>query len=376
MHAGCGGGVDRYVDGLCRALDRSGEPYRALVFARGEIPQDLPRGMEVLGPAEAPVRERWRRIREATVGPGPDPRLPDLIASHFALYAGPVLALRRRGVRLISHFHGPWAEEAAAEGASRLAVWAKRILERRVYRGSSRVISDSAAFREVAIRRYGVRPERITAVSAGIDAAAFGEAAEGISRETARERLGWPRERRIVFTVRRITRRMGLENLIEATAALASEHPDVLVMIGGKGPILGELEARVAQLGLAGHVRLLGFIPDADLAVAYRAAEVTVVPSVALEGFGLVILESWAAGTPVLVTPVGGMPEVVRPFRPDCVWEGSGVEELRRGIGAVLAGKHRLPEGDECRTYVRRAHPWDAVARRVLEIYRDEGGKG
>jgi len=374
MHAGGAGGVDRYVDGLCRAFDRIGVPCRGLVFGRGTVPDELPPGTVVLGPADAPLRVRWRQIREAvceslTVPGQTLTSSATLIASHFALYGWPVLGLRREGVRLVSHFHGPWADEAAAEGASRIAVGAKRLLERRVYHGSSHVISVSEAFRQVAIRRYGLRPERVTAVHAGIDPEPFRVATEGLSREAARERLGWPKERRILFTVRRITRRMGLENLIDATAALAAEHPDLLVMIGGKGPILGELQARVERIGLGGHVRLLGFIPDEELPVAYRAAEATVVPSVALEGFGLVILESWAAGTPVLVTPVGGMPEVVRPFRPDCVWEGSEVGDVRRGIGAVLRGEHRLPEGEACREYVRRAHPWEAVARRVGEVY-------
>jgi glycosyltransferase involved in cell wall biosynthesis len=244
-------------------------------------------------------------------------------------------------------------------------------LERHVYHASDHLVSDSEAFRQLAIQRYGVRPERITAVHAGIDAAPTVAVTAGLSRREARERLGWPvdPERRIVFCVRRITPRMGLENLIESVAALVGAHPDLLVMIGGKGPILEELRAQVARQGLENHVRLLGFLPDADLPIAYRAAEFTIVPSVALEGFGLVILESWAAGTPALVTPVGGMPEVVRPFAADCVLDGSGVEDVVRGIGRVLRGEQRLPEGDACQEYVRRVHEWGAVAQRLLTVY-------
>ena len=402
MHAGCAGGVDRYVDGLCRAFDRSGEPYRGLVFGRGGDAPDLPLGTTILGPADAPLRVRWRLIRDAVresrIAPGqtvtsyhagagsPFLASPDLersgfgesatvIASHFALYAWPTLGLRREGFRLISHFHGPWAEESAAEGASRISVIAKRILERHVYHASDHLVSASEAFRQLAIQRYGVRPERIKAVHAGIDAAPTAAATDGLSRREARERLGWPvePERRIVFCVRRITRRMGLENLLAAVSGLVVAHPDLILMIGGKGPILEELRTQVARQGLENHVRLLGFLPEADLPIAYRAADFTVVPSVSLEGFGLVILESWAAGTPVLVTPVGGMPEVVRPFAADCVLAGSGVEDLVHGMDRVLRGEQRLQEGEACQEYVRRVHDWGAVAQRLLTVYATGG---
>jgi len=376
MHAGCAGGVDRYVDGLCRAFDRSGEPYRGLVFGRGGDAPDLPLGTLILGPADAPLRVRWQLIRaalrESRISPSQTlTTSAPPIASHFALYAWPTLGMRREGVRLISQFHGPWADESAAEGASRLSILAKRLLERHVYHASDHLISDSEAFRRLAIDRYGVRPERITAVHAGIAAAPIAATTAGLSRREARERLGWPveSERRIVFCVRRITQRMGLENLIEAVTALVGAHPDLLVMIGGKGAILEELRAQVSRQGLENHVRLLGFLPDADLPIAYRAADFTVVPSVALEGFGLVILESWAAGTPVLVTPVGGMPEVVRPFAADCVFEGSGVEDLVKGMDRVLRGEQRLPLGEACQEYVRRVHDWGAVAQRLLKVY-------
>jgi glycosyltransferase involved in cell wall biosynthesis len=376
MHAGWAGGVERYFDGLCRAFDRNGMPYRGLVFGRGLAGEgnDLPLGTIILGPARAPLRERWRLIQEAVLSFSQDSSASSLlIASHFALYGWPMLGSRwrRKGVRLVSHFHGPWADESAAEGASRVSVLAKRLLEHRVYQKSAHLISASEAFRQLAIARYGVRPERITAVHAGMDAGPTIALTQGVSRQEARARLGWPMEsdRRIVFCVRRITRRMGLENLIDAAAALVGQDPRLFVVIGGKGPMVETLRARVARLGLDNHVRFPGFVSDADLPIAYRAADFTIVPSVALEGFGLVILESWAAGTPVLVTPVGGMPEVVRPFVPECVMGGSGVDDLVRGMKEVLSGEQGLPHPQECVDYVCRVHSWEIVAPRVFEGY-------
>jgi len=58
-------------------------------------------------------------------------------------------------------------------------------------------------------------------------------------------------------------------------------------------------------------VRFAGKVSDADLVGLYRSAALTVVPSTALEGFGLVVLESLACGTPVVATDVGGLPEAL-----------------------------------------------------------------
>ena len=99
---------------------------------------------------------------------------------------------------------------------------------------------------------------------------------------------------------------MGLEELIDAMKLIARRHPEALLLLGGSGPISSELQARIESHGLQQHVKLLGRVEDALLPLAYRAANLSVVPSRALEGFGLVTLESLAAGTPVYVTRVGG----------------------------------------------------------------------
>lgn len=64
----------------------------------------------------------------------------------------------------------------------------------------------------------------------------------------------------------------------------------------------------IVDRGLSDNVELLGFVPDDLLPHIYRAADLSIVPTQALEGFGLIALEALAAGTPVIVSPVGGPP--------------------------------------------------------------------
>jgi glycosyltransferase involved in cell wall biosynthesis len=145
--------------------------------------------------------------------------------------------------------------------------------------------------------------------------------------------------------------------------------PDALLLVAGKGPLERELTSLVRSLRLENHVQLLGFVPDQELPAAYRAADLTVVPSVAAEGFGLVVIESLAAGTPVLVTPVGGLPEVVRDLSPEMVLPATGACSLAEGLTAAFAGELALPDSNAARTYARARYDWPVVAARVRGVY-------
>ncbi|MFN9942722.1 MAG: glycosyltransferase, partial [bacterium] len=95
---------------------------------------------------------------------------------------------------------------------------------------------------------------------------------------------------------------MGVDVLVAAVDQLFRNSPgrygDLLVLIGGTGPLREELEQQINERKLEDYVQLLGFVPDEKLSTAYRAANTSIVPTQALEGFGLVMLESMAAGTP------------------------------------------------------------------------------
>jgi glycosyltransferase involved in cell wall biosynthesis len=164
---------------------------------------------------------------------------------------------------------------------------------------------------------------------------------------------------------------MGLENLISAIPQIRRRVPEVLLLIAGKGALSRELEARVRSLGLTDNVRILGFVPDEELPIAYRAADLSIVPTVALEGFGLIAVESLAAGTPVLVTPVGGLPEVVSDLSADLVLPGCDIGDLAEGLGAALRGELILPDAEASQSYVRARYDWPIVAARTREVYAE-----
>jgi glycogen(starch) synthase len=360
------GGLDRVYYDLVRALPRVGVAVRGVVAGSPEVVRSSGGQVRALAPPAAPLLRRWwgarRLVRRALAG-----NSATVVAAHFALYTAPVLDLIR-SQPLVVHFHGPWALEGQVEGQGCPATGLKYALERAVYRRGARFIVLSQAFGEVLHRSYRIPADRIRVVPPGVDLSRF---AVDLTRAQARARLGWPQDRPVVLAVRRLTRRMGLEDLVTAMCHVRTAVPDALLVIAGRGPLADVLAHRILALRLTQHVRLAGFVPEDDLPLAYRAADLTVAPTTALEGFGLNTLESLAAGTPVLVTPVGGLPEAVRGLSPDLVLTGTGPGPLADGLTAALRGTMGLPNAEACRAYVRAHHDWPVVAARVRDVYAE-----
>lgn len=351
---------------LVRHLPSSGVAVRGLVTGSSRVARDSGGVVRAFAEPGASLPARGlalrREVRRIISG-----RRPDLVAAHFALYTFPVLDMLRP-YPLVFHFHGPWTLEGRFEGEGALNVRAKAALERTVYRRATRCIVLSTSFRDILHEHYGVPLERIHRIPGGVDADQYDT---GLTQKEARERLGWPQNRPIVFTVRRLVRRVGLEGLISAISEVRRREPEVLLSIAGKGALSGELEDQIRSLGLKDNVRLLGFVPDEDLPMAYRAADLSIMPTVTLEGFGLVAVESLAAGTPVLVTPVGGLPEVVSGLSKDLVLPGSDVGDLAQGLEAALGGNLNLPNAEACQNYARSRFDWPVIAAQTRDVYAE-----
>ncbi len=360
-----GNGLDRVYHSLAHALPGAGVDMTGLVVGSPEVSVSSSGRVTTFAPDSSSLPTRLlgaRRAARKVLAAG-----VDVVASHFALYTLPLLDLLE-DTPLVVHFHGPWALESASEGDGSAKTWLKQMLETRVYQRADRCIVLSEAFRTLLHRTHGVPHNRIRVVPGGVDVDRFAVEA---SPSTARARLGWPQDRPIFLSVRRLARRMGLENLIEAFARVQEAHPDALLYIAGTGPLHAALEAQIRARGLTDHARLLGFVPDRDLPYAYRAADLSVVPTVQLEGFGLITVESLAAGTPVLVTPVGGLPETVRGLSEALILPDASIDALAHGLAAALRTPASLPTRSSCREYARATFGWPAIAHRTRDVYAE-----
>jgi glycosyltransferase involved in cell wall biosynthesis len=290
---------------------------------------------------------------------------PDAINLHFSLYSLPLLPDLPSGVPITFTFHGPWALESQQEGAKPWSVAFKRWVEGRVYRRCDRFIVLSRAFGKLLHREFAIPWDQIHIIPGGVDVERF---QINLTRQQARTVLSFPQDRTILFTPRRLVQRMGIDILLRALVEVKRQVPDVWLAIAGKGALRIPLEQQARALGLQDYVKFLGYLPDEQLPIAYQAADLTVVPSQFLEGFGLILLESLACGTPVLSTPVGGMPEVLRPFKPALVTETPASKALSTRLIDLLIGKIPLPDRAACREYAMGNYDWKIIAPKVREV--------
>ena len=358
------GGLNRYYSELLQELPKLGIGVRGLVVGSERVATETGGAVRSFAPLGSSLPTRLTGVRASVRRAFAE--CPDaLFVSHFPLYAAPCLDLQR-GRPLVVHFQGPWSAESGIEGDGLLARRAKHWTESRVYKRAARLIVLSRAFARLLEEHYDVPAERIRVIPGAVNTRRF---LPTRSRGDARRALGWPTDRPIVLVVRRLVRRMGLENLLAAVRLAKVSVPDVLVMIAGAGPLSDELKQRAQTEGLASNVRFTGFLPEDDLPCAYRAADLSVVPSVALEGFGLIVAESLAAGTPALVTNVGGLPETIEHLSPQCVVHECGVRPLAAMLVDALRGTLPLPPLAECIRHAQAHFDWSVVTGRVRDTY-------
>lgn len=226
-----------------------------------------------------------------------------------------------------------WTHSGVADWAKLLGLPLIRHFERRAIAASSVCHSLSLYTRDTVRRLYPEaydKPWQI--VPHWIDASWYRE----VSLEQARHRLGWPAELRIVLTVRQLKPRYGIDVAIRALAPLLKRGGAVFHVVGD-GPERQRLQALAADVGVVDKVVFEGSISDEQLRWAYQAADAFVIPSRALECFGLIALEAMAVGLPTVATMVGALPEVLGPIFPDGLVPPGDEKSLRDGVARSLA---------------------------------------
>jgi hypothetical protein len=182
-----------------------------------------------------------------------------------------------------------------------------------------------------------------------------------------RAQVGLPPDGIVVLAVRRLAERMGLDVLLEAWTL----RPGGLLLLAGQGPARPRSRHAAPGLGLGpDRVRFLGRVPDDDLALLYAAADVSVVPTTEFEGFGLMVLESLAAGTPVIASAVGGLTTEVLPLlQTDLLVPQGDPAALAARLQGGFDGSPPLP-GQACRE-IAEQFGWSQVADRFRALYVD-----
>lgn len=267
-------------------------------------------------------------------------------------FLGASLAMCRRDARQVYSVHSPFGEELrcgwddSPRGLKkRIAVHAAKWIERWNCRRASVVQCHSQFTAECLAREYGRDVSEKTVVAPGwVGTERFRPIND---REGARAVLGaqWRTRNPVFFTVRRLETRMGLEQLIEAAEILSREGFRFRVLIGGAGQLESRLRQKVLEAELQDTVCLLGRISEAELPRCFAAADCFVLPTRALECFGLIVLEAFACGTPVIGSPVGAIPELAGLQGKEWLTTGTTSQEIAHRMAAFLRGELTADRG-------------------------------
>ncbi len=227
-----------------------------------------------------------------------------------------------------------------------------------------RVICVSEAVRQVVLGKEAVEPRRTIVLHNGVTPA---QSAVSSASETRRE-LGIPEDALVVGMVANLNRPVkGVSYFIDAVPLILQAVPHSRFLILGRGKEEEALRARAKALGVDKCVVFAGFREDVDR--YYEAMDISALTSLS-EGLSLTLLESMNHGLPVVVTRVGGNPEVVSPGETGFLVAPRDVPDFAAKVVQLLLDpglRERL--GRAARTHIEANFQLSDVATRYLAIY-------
>lgn len=140
---------------------------------------------------------------------------------------------------------------------------------------------------------------------------------------------------RYLLFLGRLARIKRVDVLIEAFRIVARTNPDVLLIIAGDGSEMSNLQQQVRAADLTNHIRFVGTVLDDEKTWLLQNALCLVLPS-RFETFGVVVVESFACGTPVLASRVGGIAELVQPGKNGMLVDVGDANALARSLCDLL----------------------------------------
>lgn len=308
----------------------------------------------------------------------------DLVCAHQALITlGPLFSGAFAQIPFVYFFHSLWHEEylikkrdmkgKTPQSAKLVAMFMRKMEERVLSKAMKVFVLSRYSAGQISEIHHLPQP-KVVMIPAGIELDRFTLPESG--KNPVRKEMDIGPDKTVIFTVRNLVPRMGIENLIEAFSQSNILREKGLLLIGGEGFLKESLRGMVKDYGLERTVKLLGRVSEEDLSRYYQAADFFVLPTRELEGFGLVILESMASGTPVLGTPIGAIPETVGLFDKNLLFEGVRSEDLKTKLEDVInrPEKYRF-DPQICRKFVEERYSWekmaDAFEREVMRLIKE-----
>ncbi|MFQ6135648.1 MAG: glycosyltransferase family 4 protein [Candidatus Hydrothermarchaeales archaeon] len=246
--------------------------------------------------------------------------------------------------------------------------WEYREISGREWYGgliSDRIITVSHTMKDELMWLYDIPDWKIDVIPNGIHAERY---RRNVDPGRVKERYGIHPLAPVILFIGRLVQQKGPDLLIEAIPHVLAHRWDAKFVIAGEGGLRGQLEHRASELGVSHAVRFLGYIPDEEYLDILNACDIVCIPS-RNEPFGIVLLEAWGAGKPVIATDIGGPSENITNFK-DGIKVNHRPESIAWGINYIIDDAEGVKMmGKEGRKVAQTLFNWNYIARKTIESY-------
>ncbi len=338
-------GAERVCLSLCADLQQRGHRVLLLCKPDGGLPDEATqRGIPVQTPA---ISGKLNLAAPFTIARIARQFGADLIHTHLSsasLWGG--LAGRLAGMPTLGHVHA-------------LNTWF-------YYRFSTLAATCSAGVKQHVVAQ-GADPARVRVVYNGIPANRL----DGVLSATeARRVLGLAPDQPVVVCVAHLSSKKGQTFLLQAVALLREHFPRLVCLLAGEGEMLEALQRQAIELGIADQVRLLGFRPD--VMSVMQAADVVVLPSIAKEGLGLVLVEAALLEKPSIGSNAPGIDEAIQDGVTGLLVPPGNATALAEQLARLLDNVDlRRQMGQAGRTRALQMFTQEAMVDQFEVIYRE-----
>ncbi len=344
-------GTETYSREIISALLKTESPFRFRLYTRQSPPPGLlPQAgnYDVRALAFPRLWTHLRLSQEMLLNP------PDLL--FVPAHVIPPIHPRRSMVTVhdLGYLHFPRAHRTVARLYLDLSTrWSAR--------SAHIVIADSEATRDDLVRLYGVSPDKVRVVYPALPSDF--DRSPSPTDEIQAIKHKYAIDGDYMLSVGTLHPRKNYGRLLQALTRLPARFQ--LVIAGKKGWLYAEIQEAIENLGLGPRVRLLDYVPAADLPPLYSGASLFVFPSL-YEGFGFPVLEAQARGVPVVCSSTSSLPEVAADAAE--YFDPLDVEAIAAALGRVLNDEARRQELNERGCANAARFSWQQSARQILNL--------
>lgn len=230
---------------------------------------------------------------------------------------------------------------------------------------ADKIIAVSSFIKEKLIEKYPFVEHKVTVLFNGVDTELFNPQ----RKFDLKRKLGLAQNRFIVFFSGNIWKVKGFETVVKTAKELFhSERDIVFIIAGGFNPETNQLHRKWKEVSTP-NMNFLGALNHGDLSRYYASANVTIVPSLWEEPFGMVIIESMSCGTPVIGSRIGGIPELIDDGINGFLINPGSVKELKEKIIWCKEHFKRLKEMGKKARKEALQFDWSIISDKLKTIY-------